>query len=349
MSSSRLVELLRFPKSMTSVSDVQWNEIIEQGRKTHLMGQLAASLQRGEMLGNIPLAVKRHLELAALTATRRSESALWEIATIRRAVDPKISLVLLKGGAYLACADDNAVGRTFSDIDILVRRHELPAVEADLMSVGWKPSRMNKYDLVYYRNWMHEVPPMEHVRRHTVVDLHHAINPPVSRFHINPDKLFEHIEEVRPGVFVLSVTDRVIHCALHLLQEGDSKKLMRDLFDLHLLLRQHFVTVSSIEQLLHRARELKVDRLIGNAIGAAQALFAVEARKNERSGWLQSCVERAAREANGKAMVSGNKASSVMLAYSHWMKLPLYILVPHLVRKGFMRMTTDKDFNVRVA
>src|SRR5450830_56822 len=343
MSSSRLVELLRFPKSMTSVSDVQWNEIIEQGRKTHLMGQLAASLQRGEMLGNIPLAVKRHLELAALTATRRSESALWEIATIRRAVDPKISLVLLKGGAYLACADDNAVGRTFSDIDILVRRHELPAVEADLMSVGWKPSRMNKYDLGYYRNWMHEVPPMEHVRRHTVVDLHHAINPPVSRFHINPDKLFARMVEIRPGILVLSATDRVIHCALHLLQEGEPKKLMRDLYDLHLLLRQHHGSAAGMEQLRNRACELNVDALTGAAIGAARALFAENLVQGERSGWLQACVERAARQTSGNTTVASELAGLALLTYSHWMKMPMHLLVPHLIRKSLLRMTSSKD------
>lgn len=338
MPSSRLIALLRAPQSVTSVTDVHWNEIIEQGRKTQLLGQLAASLQRAQFLDKVPIAVQHHLTLAERTIVRRSESALWEVATMRRAVDPAIPIVLLKGCAYLACADDNAAGRIFSDIDILVRRQELPAMEAGLMSAGWKPKRVNDYDLGYYRNWMHEVPPMEHVRRHTVVDLHHAINPPVSRFYINPDMLLERVVEVRPGIFVLAATDRVIHCALHLLQEGEPRKLIRDLYDLHLLLRQHHGCAAGLKQLRQRALELNVEALIETAIGAAYALFADESSSlRQRARWLQACVDRAAREANGNMTVAGELAGTAVLAYAHWMKLPLQLMLPHLVRKAWIR------------
>ncbi|MEO8118238.1 MAG: nucleotidyltransferase family protein [Rhodoferax sp.] len=333
---------MRSPQSVSHVTDAHWNELIEQGRKTQLLGQLAASLKRAKLLDKVPAAVQRHLALADLTMTRRSEAALWEVATMRRAVDPKIPLVLLKGCAYLASADTNAAGRIFSDMDILVRRHDLPTVEADLMSVGWKPSRVDDYDLGYYRNWMHEVPPMAHVRRHTVVDLHHAINPPVSRFFIDPDKLFERVVAIGPGVFVLAATDRVIHCALHLLQEGEPKKLMRDLYDLHLLLHQHHGTAEGVELLRHRACELKVDALIETAVGAAHALFADESHLVERSGWLQACVDRAAREANGNSSVAGELAGTAVLTFSHWMKMPMPLLLPHLMRKAWMRHFPEK-------
>ena len=328
------------------MTDAHWNEVIEQGRKTQLLGQLAASLQGAQLLDKVPTAVQRHLVLANLTITRRNESALWEAATMRRAIDPTIPLVLLKGCAYVACADDNAAGRLFSDIDVLVRRQDLPAVEADLVSVGWKPSRVNDYDLAYYRNWMHEVPPMEHVRRHTVVDLHHAINPPVSRFYVNPDQLFERMVEIRPGVFALSATDRVIHCALHLLQEGEPRKLMRDLYDLHLLLRQHHGSAAGMEQLRQRACELNVDALTEAAIGAARALFADECIQDQRSGWLQACVDSAARQASGSTTVASELAGLTLLAYSHWMKMPMHLLVPHLIRKSLLRMTSSKDIRI---
>jgi hypothetical protein len=313
------------------------------GRKTQLMGQLAASLQRAQLMDKVPPAVQRHLALAELSAARLGESALWEVATMRRALDPAVPLVLLKGCAYMACGDINSVGRVFSDIDVLVRRQDLSAMESDLVSVGWKPSRVSDYDMAYYRNWMHEVPPMEHVRRHTVVDLHHAINPPVSRFYVSPDELFRHMVEIRPGIFVLSATDRTIHCALHLLQEGEPRKLMRDLHDLHLLLRQHHGSAAGLEQLRQRARALRVEPLIEAAVGAARALFSVESSAGTRSGWLQACVYRAACGANGNATFVSELAGTVMLAYSHWMKMPMHLLIPHLVRKSLMRMTADKS------
>lgn len=344
MSSSSLIALLRFPQSIVNVPDADWNEIVERGRETQLLGQLAARLRREQLLHRVPVAVQRHLALAALTARRRSESALWEITTLRRAVDPAIPMVLLKGCAYLTCADDNAAGRLFSDIDIMVRRETLPAVEASLVSVGWKPSRVNAYDLAYYRNWMHEVPSMEHVRRHTVVDLHHAINPPVSRYYVNPDKLFERVLEVRPGVFVLATTDRVIHCALHLLQEGEPKKLLRDLYDLHLLVLQYGGSAPFMEQLRRRAIELKVASLLENAMGAAHALFGNEPKLGKPAGWLQRCVEHSV----CSTTQIGKLAGTVLLAHAHWMKMPLHLLVPHLARKSYMRMASTSIPNTQV-
>ena len=346
MSSSRLIALLRSPERLGELTDAHWNEVVEQGRKTQLLGQLAASLQRMALLDQVPPAVQRHLMLANLTIRRRNESALWEIATLRRAVDPAIPIVLLKGCAYIASADETAAGRIFSDIDVLVRRSELPAVEVELMSVGWKPNRVNDYDQRYYRNWMHEVPPMAHVRRHTVVDLHHAINPPVSRFYIHPDKLFEQVVEVSPGLFVLCATDRVIHCALHLLQEGEPHKLIRDLYDLYLLLQQHHGCAAGLQQLRRRACELKVELLVDAAMGAAHGLFADPRNLGASSGWLQACVGRAALESNGMATVAGDLAGTALLAHAHWMKMPFHLLLPHLLRKSLMRMTSDKDLPV---
>jgi hypothetical protein len=344
--SLQLISLLRSPQSVVDVLDAQWNEIIEQGRQTQLLGQLAAALVRARLLDKVPVAVRRHLALATLTSVRLGESALWEVDAMRRALDPAIPLVLLKGSAYVACADENAPGRLFSDIDVLVRRQDLPLMESDLVSAGWKPSRLNDYDLAYYRNWAHETPPMEHVRRHTVVDLHHAINPPVSRFYVDPDRLLERAIEVGRGVFVLSASDRVIHCALHLLQEGEPKKLMRDLYDLHLLLRQHHRSENGMEQLRHRARALNIEALLESAIGAAQALFSDAASPDRRSGWLQACVYRAAREANSNPSLVGHLAGTAVLAYSHWMKMPMHILLPHLVHKSLARMTSDKKLGL---
>ena len=279
---------------------------------------------------------------AQLTAQRRNEAALWELKGLRRAIDPGITMVLLKGCAYAAAGDANASGRLFSDVDLMVRRAHLDAVESSLISVGWKPSRVNDYDLAYYRNWMHEVPPMEHVRRHTVCDLHHAINPPVSRYYVNPEKLFASLVEVLPGIHVLCATDRIIHCALHLLQEGEPKKLLRDLYDLHLLLQQHCGPAQNLTRLLARADELGVGVPVRTAVGAVQTLFSEDATPLPRGGWLQVQVERAAVDASSTAGAAGTLAGWAVLAHSHWMKMPLRLLIPHLTRKTWLTWFPEK-------
>jgi hypothetical protein len=65
----------------------------------------------------------------------------------------------------------------FSDVDVLVPRDRLADVEAALMLAGWASTNPSEYDQHYYRRWMHELPPLQHIRRQTVLDVHHAILP----------------------------------------------------------------------------------------------------------------------------------------------------------------------------
>ena len=310
-----------------------------------MLGQLAALFERKSLWAGVPLAVQRHLRLELLTAQRRGESALWEMATIRRSVNPSVDLTVLKGCAYVAAGDANHAGRSFSDVDLMVERNALQSVETDLIGGGWKPGVVDAYDDAYYRNWMHEVPPMEHVRRHTVLDLHHAINPPVADFYINPALLAAFRVELSPGVFVLAPLDRVIHCAIHLIQEGESTKLLRDLYDLHLLVSQHCANKEGVQPLLARARELGVYPLVSAAVAAAEQLFA-QPNTGLPATALQRCLTVAAANAHNPGSVAGWLAGIAVLVYSHWIKMPLKLLVPHLWRKSIKALfANDKGTN----
>lgn len=326
-----LVELLQQPDRAAQVDEAHWNTIVVVAKNSQLLGPLAAAMERAGVMAQLPNAVRVHLTLAVLIAQRRSEAALWEIENLRRAVDAQTQLVVLKGCAYVLCADRNAAGRMFSDMDILVPRAALERTEGDLIAAGWNPSLLSAYDERYYRDWMHEVPPMSHVRRHTTLDLHHAINPPVSRIHVPTDRLLPCVQEMRPGIFVLSRTDRVIHCALHMVQEGDAQKLLRDLYDLQQLVDQHFG--NGIDALLERARSLGVAAVVQSALQAAAAVFSVGAAPAKT--WLARNLEAAAR---GSALAAPI-AQTWLLAYSHRIKMPARLLVPHLLRKSWLRVS----------
>lgn len=334
--STALIALLKEPGSVAGIAEAHWQSIVEAGRKNQMLGQLAALLQRRSCLGAVPPNVRRHLDLAALTSVRRAEAAKWEVQRIRQAVEADIPVILLKGAAYAASGDYNAEGRLFSDIDVLVPRSQLQSMESALFGAGWKPKRLNQYDASYYRNWMHEVPPMEHVRRHTVVDLHHAINPPVSRVYVDPEQLLSRIVEIEPGLFVLSAADRVVHCCLHLLQEGEPKKVLRELYDLHILVEQHFDGPAGLRTLLSRADELAVTGQVRVAVAAANCLFNGDP---SAIGYLGASLVRSACEANGVSQsMLAKMAGTHLLAYSHWLKMPMHILVPHLARKSWLRL-----------
>jgi hypothetical protein len=334
---SGLVELLRSPQQAGSISDADWNDIIEAGRKTQLLGQLAASLRRHHVFDSVPLAVQRHLQLAELTSEQRSKAAMWEIQMFKGIAQAGVPLVLLKGCAYALAGDVHAQGRLFADIDLLVDRVHLQAAENHLIALGWRPEKVNAYDQRYYREWSHEVPPMEHVRRHTVIDLHHAINPPVSRLHVPMSRLMAQRVEMGDGLYVLSPLDRTVHCALHLLQEGESTKLARDLYDLNSMVEQHCPDTAGMVRLFERASELGVRPLVESAVHAAQYLYDRHVECRWESGpWLARCLVIASDGLSGNPKWRQNMAAWLLLAYSHYLKMPLRILVPHLTRKALI-------------
>lgn len=334
-----LVELLQLPSRAADVAEAGWNDIVEQGTNAQMLGQLAAALARAGCMHLVPEAVCVHLGLAALTSQRRSEAALWEVSTLRRGVDVDTPLVVLKGCAYAVAGDWNTTGRLFSDIDVLVPHALLGQTEGNLIATGWNPSPVSVYDQHYYRDWMHEVPPMQHVRRHTTVDLHHAINPPVSRIHVRTKYLLEHMVETSPGVYVLAPLDRLIHCALHLVQEGDAHKLLRDLYDLYVLQQQHANNPAAELALKERARWLGVWLQVEAACLAASAVFSIQ--PVAAKGWrARSLVAACGWQSSGLHVAV---ATGVLWAYSHWIKMPLRLLVPHLLHKTRLRILSKND------
>src|SRR4029077_2269222 len=116
---------------------------------------------------------------------------------------------------------------------------KLHEVEAALMLHGWFSTHDNAYDQKYYRQWMHELPPLQHNVRMSVLDVHHAILPPTSRLKPDSAKLLSAAQPIArmPGLRVLAPTDMVLHSATHLFHNEDLTHGLRDLADLDSLVR----------------------------------------------------------------------------------------------------------------
>ena len=143
-----------------------------------LQARLATRFVEQASMADVPQGPRQHLESALRLAERQRHEVLWEVDCVRRAlagVDTPV--VLLKGAAYLAADLPPARGRLFADVDIMVDRRQLVAVENALFAAGWISQERNAYNDRYYRRWMHELPPMRHVHRGTTIDLHHTITP----------------------------------------------------------------------------------------------------------------------------------------------------------------------------
>ena len=174
---------------------------------------------------------------------------------------------------------------------------------------------------------------MTHVRRQTVLDLHHAIIPVVSRFAFSSELLLRDTIELAPGLHVLSPFDRIIHCAVHAVIEGESGKILKDLYDLFLLLEQHAPLTSQKDRVFARAESLGLAGLTRPPVEAATRIFC-NAETPAVSTRIAQWLIDVATETGETPSIRTRIARSALLGYSHWIKMPVGLLIPHLVKKS---------------
>jgi hypothetical protein len=230
----QLTQLLAEPERAGEVAD--WTALVSVARAESLAGTLAARLAGIALPGG----VERLMEDARRSARTRRTEALWEAEMARRALAPLgVPVVLLKGTAYAAADLPAAEGRSIGDLDILVPQAALPVVERALLAAGWEWVKEDAYDDLYYRRWMHELPPLIHRDRDRMIDVHHTILPRTARPKPDAPALLAASLPLPNGLRVLAPADMVVHAAAHLIADGDLAGGLRNLWDIDRLLR-HF-------------------------------------------------------------------------------------------------------------
>ena len=217
MSDARL--LVRALRDPASVGDCDWTGLISAARAEQLIGSLAFRMEGRA----VPARVAAIFEAARRDAAQARTQALWEAEMARRALAPLgVPVVLLKGTAFHAADLDASIGRSVGDLDILVPRASLDAVEAALLDAGWeRVKEADGYDDVYYRRWMHELPPLIHRTRDRMIDVHHTILPLTARPTPDAGALIADSVALDNGLRILSPADIIVHAAAHLFADGD--------------------------------------------------------------------------------------------------------------------------------
>jgi hypothetical protein len=272
-----LLRVLRQPMEMRRLDGLQWDLLVRQARRANLLATLHAWIEQYQLSSWVPAAAWRHLEWASTQADRHRDAIAWEVMQIRRALAGcSVPVILLKGAAYTMAQLPSARGRIYSDVDILVPSTALGQVEAALMQGGWAATEHDPYDQHYYRQWMHELPPMQHVKRQTVIDVHHAILPLTARLQPSPAKLRAASVAIdgQDMLRVLAPADMVLHSATHLFHDGECGQGLRDLVDLAQLLALFGAAPSFWPTLTARAAELGLERPLFYALRYSAMLLA---------------------------------------------------------------------------
>lgn len=347
-----LIDILLHPPLLTKLEGRELTRVLRQARYTGLLGFIEARVDRDKTAGKLA----DHLLSARIHADYNNQTISWEIDRLASVLEPLSGpVILLKGAAYKALELGLAQGRLASDVDLLLPKPQLGPAERLLLHAGWSHMKADEYDQHYYRDWMHELPPLQHNERGTVVDLHHGILPPTARLKPDPLKL---ISAARPiansPFFTLSSEDTVLHRAAHLFYDGDLTNGLRELVDINELLSVFAKQPQFVQRTVSRAHELGLSRPLYYAVH-----FCGELLRSAVASQIESKLESSAPGFPVRQLAlslmrlqliptdpdkreSVHKiASNLLYLRSHWLRMPPTMLARHLLtqvrRRGGIR------------
>ena len=353
MSYRTLPGVLAKPQLLQECSLRDWDRLLPWARRVGVVAKFYTYLEAQGQLDRIPTQVQPHLEAAAIIAGEHERRTRWECNRIQRALfdlpDRDFPVVLLKGAAYVMSNLPCAHGRLVSDVDILVPKPHLATIEQVLHQHGWDTVKKSDYDETYYRQWMHELPPMRHRLRGTIVDVHHTILPETSRLKPDPVKLFAASRPLPGTPFgTLCPADMVLHSATHAFQEELANPL-RDLLDLHELFTHFGVREPDFWATLpQRARQLDLTRPLFYALRFTQRFLHTPLPPYVTPAQGPAAPPPPVQAQNDRHVDQvtqaeyprrAGPATARWLLYirSHWLRMPPLLLARHLSRKALIR------------
>lgn len=355
-----LLDALNDVASLRSLDNPGWSQLIRLARQSKAMSKLAYRASVVNLDAQIDPRIADHLLAARVHAQQHNRLASWEANRIAHALaDADYDVVFLKGGAYVLADLPAGRGRLISDVDIMVPKTNILDAEQKLLAAGWLPIKLDDYDQRYYRQWMHELPPLRHKDRRNVVDLHHTILPETGRLNPDASKLFTSAIPI-PGLNptngpqrlkMLCPIDMILHSAAHLFQDGDLAGGLRDLLDLDDLLRYFGKHEPGFwDDLVKRSKEMDLHRPTYYALRFTSRLLGtpVPPRVIKQSqayapiAPIRSLMDQLAHLAFvpdlGQGKRTGSHAARLLLyVRSHWLRMPPWLLAQHLTRKAFGR------------
>jgi hypothetical protein len=346
-----ILQVLLNPEILLSLSLQEWDRMLPIARHFGVLGSLQTRLAERGLLEQVPSPVRTHLEAAGIIAADHERMIRWEVNRIQRALaDTRVTPILLKGAAYVLAGLPCARGRLVADVDLLVSREQLPLTEQALHSHGWVTVKQNVYDQHYYRRWMHELPPLQHRLRGTIVDVHHNILPQTNRLKVNPLPLLADAQPIaETSLRVLAPVDMVLHSAVHTFQDGDLANYLRDLLDFHELLSHFGKEYDFWNLLVQRAYALNLVRPLYYAVRYSRCFLRTQippatmtALKQKGPVWpVQIIMDALVGQTlynNSSTHWEATIARRLLYLRSHWLRMPPLLLSRHLLYKAFTRL-----------
>jgi Uncharacterised nucleotidyltransferase len=328
-----LVDALREPETVFSLDGAGWTDLISIARAESLIGSLVHRLANV----SVPKEVKPVLEDAIQATDLARLQALWEADCARRALAPlNCKTILMKGTAYVAADCDAGIGRSIGDLDIMVDRAQLPAVEEALLDAGWEWVKPDPYDDQYYREHMHELPPLIHRERDRMIDVHHTTLPLTAKPTPNAQAMLDAAIKLDSGLYVMAPADMLLHSIAHLFADGDLAGGLRNLWDIDRLVRQFSQADGEFwMELGKRAKLHGLERHLARAMRLAAQLYDTPVDKTHAGPaiFADNIYIRRLLARDGWGRETRKFTRQAFYVRSHWLRMPPLMLAGHLWTK----------------
>lgn len=214
-----------------------WEGVEQAARQQGLTLLLSCRLERANAFVPEPLKEKLHAE--TLQATARNMFMLHHAGIMLKALRERgLDVIALKGLYLIEAVYSNIGARTFDDLDLLLRRADLPAALEVMRGLGYALSTW--YDPADPNRDIKHLPPLMKDGA-PIVELHWAILEEEEPFHVNVDGLWARSQPVEiAGVSVrgLSAEDLLLHLSLHLTYQHRLAAGARSLYDIDAVIRR---------------------------------------------------------------------------------------------------------------
>lgn len=326
-----------------------WTDLIFILRETKLLASFYYQLVDTGQFELVPDFAALHLKSAKKHALRQAQQIRFEGQELKHALDEEsIPVFFLKGASYILRESKNGRGRIASDIDALTSKENLPLAEQVLRKNGWQIKELTEYDDKYYRQWAHEIPPMSHPFRGTVLDLHHNLYLPISGRAPKMD-MFIKGALAFDDLMVLGDEATVLHSVIHLYMNEDFSSAFRDLFDLFCLLEKR--SESFYENLYNLAEQSGFTFELFCCFYALERYFGLvvpleiydKCQKAHHSYtdrlWREVIFFNAVVPSHNSVVKAKHKlARDLVYLRGHFIKMPTHILFKHMLIKSYFSL-----------
>jgi len=241
---------------------IDWEMLLDEAKRRELTLLLYDRLQQSEALSKLPQTVAERLRNVYLAASARNAVMLHHAGQILHTLrSAGIDVIVLKG-LYLVESVYRSIGlRTFVDLDILVRKGDIPQALASMQAIGYKLS-------TYYHSKdsntdIKHIPPMTKVNG-PYLEVHWGILEENEPFIINLDDIWQRAVATRSAdvdVLAMCTEDLILHLCLHLTYQHKLRAGIKFLFDIAevIILRANQI---DWQKLISTAKEWKAERVV---------------------------------------------------------------------------------------